>query len=102
VYRAASSREKVSQVHRSVDPTEARKPTVRRFGRSDRSAQGGGESSSIWCVDKRVTIKVNGTTTVDDHFPENPDEEIIAWKLRGDYPGMEVTFRKIPFGDLGR
>jgi hypothetical protein len=25
----------------SVDPTEVRKPTVRRFGRSDRRAQGG-------------------------------------------------------------
>ena len=84
------------------DDTDARKEARRCVGRSDRSAQSGGESSSIWCVDKRVSIKVNGTTTVDDHFPEIPDEGIIAWKLRGDYPGMEVTFRKIPFGDLSR
>ena len=51
---------------------------------------------------KLVTIMINGTTTVDDHFPKIPDEEIIAWQLRGDYPGMEVTFRKIPFGDSSR
>jgi hypothetical protein len=54
------------------------------------------------CVGKRVTIKINGTTTLDDHFPEIPDEGIIAWQLRGDYPGMEVTFRKIQFQDLSR
>jgi hypothetical protein len=56
----------------------------------------------ITCVGKRVTIKLNGTTTVDDHFPEIPDEGIIAWQLRGDYPGMEVTFRNIQFKDLSR
>jgi hypothetical protein len=43
---------------------------------------------------------INGTTTVDDYFPEIPDERIIAWRLRGDFPGMEVNFRKIPFRDL--
>ena len=72
------------------------------FGRSDRSAQGGGESSSICCVGRRVTIKINGTTTLDDHFPEIHVEGIIAWKLRGDYPGVEVTFRKMQFRDLSR
>jgi hypothetical protein len=54
------------------------------------------------CVGKRVTIKINGTTTLDDHFPEIPDEGIIAWQLRGDYPGMEVTFRNIQFKELSR
>ena len=54
------------------------------------------------CVGKRVTIKINGTTTLDDQFPEIPDEGIIAWQLRGDYPGMEVTFRNIQFKDLSR
>jgi hypothetical protein len=54
------------------------------------------------CVGKRVTIKINGTTTVDDHFPEIPDEGLIAGQLRGDYPGMEVNFRRIPFRDLIR
>ena len=56
----------------------------------------------IRCVGKRVTIKINGTTTVDDHFPEIPEEGIIAWQLRGDYPGMEVTFRRIQFKDLSQ
>jgi hypothetical protein len=47
-------------------------------------------------------IKINGTTTLDVHSPEIPDEGIIAWQLRGDYPGMEVTLRKIRFRDLSR
>jgi hypothetical protein len=54
------------------------------------------------CVGKPAMIKINGTTTVDDRFPENPDEGIIAWQLRGDYPDMEVNFRKLPFRDLSR
>src|SRR5262249_2927306 len=54
------------------------------------------------CVGNRVTIKINGTTTLDDHFPEIPEEGIIAWQLRGDYPGMEVTFRNIQFKDLSQ
>jgi putative heme-binding domain-containing protein len=57
---------------------------------------------SIRCAGKRVTIKINGTTTLDDHFPEIPDEGIIAWQLRGDYPGMEVTIRNIQFKELSQ
>ncbi len=57
---------------------------------------------SLRCVDKRVTIKINGTTTVDDHFPEVPAEGIIAWQLREGFPAMEVTFRNIQFKDLSR
>ena len=57
---------------------------------------------SIKCVDKRVTIKLNGTTTVDDHFPEVPAEGIIAWQMREGFPAMEVTFRNIQFKDLSR
>ena len=57
---------------------------------------------AIKCVDKRVTIKLNGTTTVDDHFPEVPAEGIIAWQLREGFPAMEVTFRNIQFKDLSR
>jgi hypothetical protein len=55
---------------------------------------------SIRCVAKRVTIKLNGQTTVDDHFPEMPDEGIIAWQLHSDYPSMEVTIRNIQFKEL--
>jgi len=56
----------------------------------------------IQCIGKHVTIKLNGTTTIDAEFPEVPDEGIIAWQLRGDYPGMEVTFRNVRFRDLSR
>jgi hypothetical protein len=56
----------------------------------------------IRCVGKRVTIKINGTTTVDDHFPEIPDEGIIAWQIRADFKDMEVTFRDIRFKDLSQ
>jgi hypothetical protein len=54
---------------------------------------------SIKCVGKRVTIKLNGETTVDDDFPKMPDEGIIAWQLHGGYV-MEVTFKNIKFKDL--
>jgi putative heme-binding domain-containing protein len=57
---------------------------------------------SIRCVAKRITIKVNGTTIVDDHFPEIPAEGIIAWQLHSDYPGMEVTIKNIEFKDLSQ
>jgi hypothetical protein len=55
----------------------------------------------IRCQGKRITTKINGTTIVDDHFPEVPDEGIIAWQLRADYPGMEVAFRNIRLKVLG-
>jgi hypothetical protein len=57
---------------------------------------------SIRCVGKRVTTKLNGTTIVDDHFPEVPDEGIIAWQLRAGFPAMEVTFRNFQFKELSR
>lgn len=50
----------------------------------------------ILCVGKRVTIKLNGLTTVDEEFAKMPDEGIIAWQLHAGGP-MEVTFRKIEF-----
>jgi hypothetical protein len=56
----------------------------------------------IRCVGKHVTIRLNGTTTVDADFPEVPDEGIIAWQLRADFKDMEVTFRNIQFKDLSR
>jgi putative heme-binding domain-containing protein len=57
---------------------------------------------SVKCVGKRVTIKLNGATTVDDHFPEMADEGIIAWQLHADYKDMEVTIKNIQFKDLSR
>jgi hypothetical protein len=55
---------------------------------------------SIRCVGKRVTIKLNGETTVDDDFPKLPDEGIIAWQLHQVKTPMEVTFKNIEFKDL--
>ena len=54
---------------------------------------------SIKAVGKHVTIKLNGTTTVDGDFPKMPDTGIIAWQLHSGGP-MEVTFRNIKFTDL--
>ncbi|MCS7167124.1 MAG: DUF1080 domain-containing protein [Gemmatales bacterium] len=54
---------------------------------------------SIRCVGKRVTIKINGMTTVDGDFPKMPDKGIIAWQLHSGGP-MEVTFRNIRFREL--
>ncbi|MCS7015353.1 MAG: DUF1080 domain-containing protein [Gemmatales bacterium] len=54
---------------------------------------------SIRCVGKRVTIKINGVTTVDGEFPKMPDKGIIAWQLHsGD--AMEVTFKNISFHEI--
>src|SRR5262249_44494795 len=55
----------------------------------------------IRCVGKRVTIKLNGETTVDDEFPKMPNEGIIAFQLHSG-PPMEVTFRNIRFKDLSK
>ncbi len=55
----------------------------------------------IKCVDKHVTIKLNGETTIDDNFPKMPDNGIIAWQLHGG-KAMEVTFKEIKFKELSR
>ena len=54
------------------------------------------------CVGKRVTIKLNGETTIDDHFPEIPDEGIIAWQLHEGYTSMELTLKNIEFKELAQ
>jgi hypothetical protein len=52
-------------------------------------------------VGKHVTIKVNGTTTVDDDFPKMPDEGIIAFQMHSGFKkGMEVTFKDIEFKEI--
>lgn len=53
----------------------------------------------IKCVGKKVTIKLNGETTVDAEFPKLPDEGIIAWQLHSG-GAMEATFKDIQFKDL--
>jgi hypothetical protein len=55
---------------------------------------------SIKCVGKKVTIKINGVTTVDEEFAKMPAEGIIAFQLHAGYPSMEVTFKDIKFTDL--
>lgn len=54
---------------------------------------------SIRAVGKKVTIKLNGVTTVDRDFDELPPEGVIAFQLHGGKP-MEVTFRDIRFTEL--
>jgi hypothetical protein len=65
----------------------------------------------IKVVGKKVTIKVNGETTVDQEFGEAwakekkgrqalPDEGIIAFQLHAGYKSMEVTFKDVTFKEL--
>jgi hypothetical protein len=56
---------------------------------------------SIKVVGKKVTIKVNGETTVDEEFAKLPEEGIIAFQLHAGGP-MEVTFKDIEFKDLSQ
>jgi len=53
----------------------------------------------IKAVGKKVTIKVNGVTTVDEEFKLCPEEGIIAFQLHSG-PQMEVTFKNIEFKEL--
>jgi hypothetical protein len=65
----------------------------------------------IKVVGKKVTIKVNGETTVDQEFGEAwakekkgrqalPDEGIVAFQLHAGYKSMEVTFKDVTFKEL--
>ena len=56
---------------------------------------------AIRCVGKRVTITLNGQTTVDGEFPTIPDRGIVAFQIHGG-PAMEVVFKDIQFKDLSR
>ncbi len=55
----------------------------------------------IRCAGKRVTIKINGRTTLDDEFADLPAEGLIGWQLHGGGP-QTIAFRKIEFKELGR
>jgi hypothetical protein len=50
---------------------------------------------------KKITIKLNGETTVNDEFAKAPAEGIIAFQLHAGGP-MEVIFKDIRFTDLSR
>lgn len=54
---------------------------------------------SIRAVGKRITIKLNGHTTVDDDFPKAPDTGVIAFQLHSGGP-MEVIFKNIRFAEI--
>lgn len=54
---------------------------------------------SLRVVGKKVTIKVNGVTTVDKEFDKLPAEGIIAFQLHAGGP-MEVTYKDIKFKEL--
>ena len=54
---------------------------------------------AIRAVGKRVTIKLNGKTTVDDDFPKAPDTGIISFQLHSG-PPMEVIFKNILFVEV--
>src|SRR4051812_26273144 len=54
----------------------------------------------IKCVGKKVTIRINGETTVDEEFKKMPEEGIIAFQLHAGFKSMEVTFKDIVFKDL--
>src|SRR5262249_23698174 len=52
----------------------------------------------IRAAGKKVTIKLNGATTVDEEF-EMPEDGIIAFQIHAGGP-MEVTFKNIEFKEL--
>jgi hypothetical protein len=55
----------------------------------------------IRCVGKRVTIKLNGMTTVNEEFANLPDDGIIALQLHNEVP-MTVTFKNFKFTNLSK
>lgn len=61
--------------------------------------EGDWNSYAIRAVGKRITIKLNGETTVDQNFPIAPDEGIIAWQIHSGGP-IEVIFKDIAFREI--
>lgn len=55
---------------------------------------------SIRVAGKKVTIKINGETMVDQEFEKLPADGIIALQAHAG-PGMEVTFKNIKFAKIG-
>ncbi|HMO36987.1 MAG TPA: DUF1080 domain-containing protein [Gemmatales bacterium] len=53
----------------------------------------------IRCVEKHVTIKINGVTFLDEDFPKLPERGIIAFQAHGG-AAMDVVFKEIEFTEL--
>ena len=53
----------------------------------------------ILCKGKHVTIKINGTTMVDEDFEKMPEKGIIAFQIHGG-GAMDVVFKDLVFKDL--
>jgi hypothetical protein len=53
----------------------------------------------IRVVGKKVTIKVNGVTSIDEEFATLPDEGVLAFQLHQPGP-MVVTYKDIVFKEL--
>src|SRR5262249_3488476 len=61
----------------------------------------GFNSYYVRCVGKRVTIRINGLTTVDEEFPKLPDEGLIALAVQGSREGpTEVVYRDVRIREL--
>ena len=60
-----------------------------------------GEFNQVFvrCVGKRVTIKINGLTTVDKQFPEIAARGVIGWQVHRGNVG-EIVFKDIEFKEL--
>jgi uncharacterized protein (TIGR03067 family) len=48
----------------------------------------------IRCVGQHLTVRVNGSTTIDEDLPKLPSEGLFAWQLGGG-AGTEITFANI-------
>jgi formylglycine-generating enzyme required for sulfatase activity len=57
---------------------------------------------TILCVDKNVTIWVNGYVACHGDFPSMPVQGIIAWQIHGGNTPREIAFKEITLIDLSR
>ena len=55
----------------------------------------------ITVVGKRITVKYDGITTVDEIFPKMPSTGVIAWQLTG-ISASDYLVRDIRFRELGK
>ncbi|MGC3971575.1 MAG: DUF1080 domain-containing protein [Pirellulales bacterium] len=55
---------------------------------------------TVRCVGKRLTITLNGTTTVDAEFADIPDDGLLGWQLVSKGGPAEVRFRNVQVRDL--
>ena len=53
----------------------------------------------IRCVGKRLLVKINGSTMIDDLFPQMPDEGRIGWQLHSGTP-VDLTVEDLEITEL--